>query len=266
MVKAMLRRIFPSWLWSFCCRVYYSVVLLAAELKWMFSRNKLDDPKTVPIIINNFNRLSDLKRLIDSLVSRGYENIHILDNDSSYPPLLEYYDNCPFDVIRLGKNHGFQAIWQSGVYERFKDSYYVYTDSDMEIDECCPDDFMAHFIGVFKRHPLCHKVGFGLRIDNLPDCYAHKEEVIRHESEFWEKEVESGVYDAVIDTTFALYRPYTKGASSPYKFMCRTGHPYLINHLPWHLDLSNLDEEEAYYANHIAKSSTHWSEVAKSEK
>ena len=86
--------------------------------------------------------------------------------------------------------------------------------------------------------------------------------MLRNEAEFWENEVEPGVFDAVSDTTFALYRPFTKGASSPYKFMCRTGAPYMMRHLPWYLDLDNLDEEERYYSDHVIQS-THWSKTAK---
>ena len=52
----------------------------------------IPDAKQIPIVINNFNRLGYLKRLIASLESRGYKNIHIIDNNSTYPPLLEYYE------------------------------------------------------------------------------------------------------------------------------------------------------------------------------
>jgi len=260
--KSFIRKIIPASVWSFCCRVYYVFAIFMAELRYSFSGKKIEDPKKVPIIINNYNRLTDMKRLIASLESRGYDNIIIIDNNSTYPPLLDYYGTCRHEVIRLPKNYGFLSIWQSGVYERFKSSYYVFTDSDLEIVEDCPDDFMERFIGIMRRHPLCYKVGFGLCIDDIPDHYANKEAVLKNEAEFWEKEVEPGVYDAVTDTTFALYRPFTKGASSPYKFMCRTGAPYMMRHLPWYLDLDHLDEEERYYVDHVIQS-THWSRNSK---
>lgn len=40
----------------------------------------------IPVIINNFNRLTTLKQLTKALVDRGYTNIYILDNASTYPP------------------------------------------------------------------------------------------------------------------------------------------------------------------------------------
>ena len=77
------------------------------------SPSRFKSGKEIPIIINNFNRLSSLLRLIDALTSCGYTRIYILDNASTYPPLLSYYESCPFEVIRLGRNLGFKALWKS---------------------------------------------------------------------------------------------------------------------------------------------------------
>lgn len=61
----------------------------ASVLRLIYVKNI--DYKKTPIIINNFNRLSTTVQLIDALKQRGYNNIHILDNQSTYPPLLEFY-------------------------------------------------------------------------------------------------------------------------------------------------------------------------------
>lgn len=211
----------------------------------------------VPIIINNFNRLNFLCKLIDSLEIRGYSNIYIIDNASTYPPLLEYYKTCPYNIYRLNKNVGFKAIWETGIYEQFKNDYYVYTDSDMQIDEACPNDFIEHFVTILKKYPTCQKVGFGIRIDDLPDSYVNKKKVIEWERQFWQKEVRPGLFRASVDTTFALYRPYCRGEANVYQKVYRTGAPYLIKHLPWY-DLKDATDEEEYYLSTIA-TSTHWS-------
>ena len=239
-------------------KYYHMSIILFNKLRWLILGRRLVNSKDIPIIINNFNRLTYLKSLINSLTSRGYHNIYILDNKSTYPPLLDYYKTCPFTVGNLG----YKALWISGIFNRFKDSYYVYTDSDMEISAECPDDFMQHFLDILERYPLTQKVGFGLRIDDLPDHFINKEKVIEHESQFWAKEVKKGIYRADIDTTFALYRPYCKGVANKYVEAYRTGFPYLINHLPWYVDTNNMSEEECYYVNHIAQS-THWSKTSR---
>ena len=85
--------------------------------------SKISDAHDIPIIINNYNRLTMLKKLIDSLTSRGYTNIVILDNQSAYPPLLEWYAKCQFEVIRLPKNYGFKALWK---YAPLLNSFWSY--------------------------------------------------------------------------------------------------------------------------------------------
>ena len=234
---------------------YYRIENLVCRTRYR-SKNKIN-PFDVPIIINNYNRLSYLLSLINSLEIRGYKNIYIIDNDSTYPPLLEFYDKCKYKVFRLNKNIGFCSIWKTNIYSRFKHSYYVYTDSDMEIHKDCPDDFMEYFIKILNKYPLCQKVGFGIKIDDIPDCYKMKDEVIEHEKKFWIKKLDDNLFDATIDTTFALYRPYSKGPANVLRLNIRTGFPYLIKHLPWYVDSTNLSAEEKYYINNTRKS-TFW--------
>lgn len=47
--------------------------------------------KNIPIIIISFNQYFYLKQLVDFLIQNKYTNIVIVDNNSSYPPLLKYF-------------------------------------------------------------------------------------------------------------------------------------------------------------------------------
>ena len=223
---------------------------------WKLTDGTVPNPYSIPIIINNFNRLDSLAKLITSLEERGYRNIVILDNDSTYPPLLDFYKKTPYEVIYLHENIGFLALWKTDVYKRFKKSFYVYTDSDIILDEQCPNDFMSFFLSVLLKKSACMKVGFGIRIDNLPDCYREKESVISWERQYWTNRVDKYLFRARVDTTFALYRPYCKGGSSPH-LVFRTDFPFVIQHLPWYQDTNNLSEEEKYYISH-SKKATFW--------
>lgn len=229
-------------------------------LKEKISHSKITDEKEVPIIINNFNRLDTLKRLIESLANRGYSNIYIIDNNSTYPPLLDYYKVCPYTVFRLKENLGFKALWKSGLNKRFCNDYYIYTDSDVVPADYCPNNFIAHFLKILKERPFARKVGFSLRIDNLPDSYRNKAKVIEWESQFYKHPVNDQLYRAPIDTTFALYRPYAGLSRSRYVEAYRTAYPYQAEHLPWYVDTDNLPEEEKYYITHCAQK-TEWSEI-----
>jgi hypothetical protein len=217
----------------------------------------------IPVVINNFNRLSSLRQLTKFLEDCGFKNIIILDNNSTYPPLLEYYERSNNKVIRCGHNYGHLALWKSGLYDQIKWNYFVYTDSDvLPIDEC-PKNFIEHFKSILDKEWRLDKVGFGIKIDDLPDSFSLKNEVVEYESNYWKKEVMPNVYEAPIDTTFALYKPLTnlKSGHSHTLKSFRIGSPYLIRHLPWYVDSECLSDEEKYYMQTSNKSSSlasHW--------
>lgn len=80
--------------------------------------------KEIPFIINNFNLLTTLIQLTESLTSRVYTRIFILDNASTYPPLLDYYQTSPSTVFRLKENLGFKALWKSELKRKSCNDYY----------------------------------------------------------------------------------------------------------------------------------------------
>lgn len=221
---------------------------------------KVQDFRTIPIIINNFNRLTFLTMLIDALESRGYKNIYIIDNASTYPPLMDYYDKTPYTVFRLKENIGYLSLWETGIYKQFRNRYFVYTDSDVVPVDECPDDFLNCFLSLMRKYPRAMKVGFSLKIDDLPDTFGKKEQVIAWESRFWTRPLEKDVYKAAIDTTFALYRPNVRGGAYFHDFMIRTGGVLVARHMPWYNDDTNHTEEEHYYVAHT-KTSTHWTRL-----
>ena len=211
-------------------------------LEWSIVK-KPTDYKKIPIIINNYNRLSTLKQLIKDLEERGYTNIHIIDNKSSYPPLLDYYGTCPYKVYRLKKNIGFKALWKSNLWFKFLRGYYCYTDSDLSLVKECPDDFLEKFYGLLTKYPEVFKVGFSLKIDDLPASYEKKQDVINWESKFYTIEKEKNIYIAPIDTTFALYRPFSRrGKRDGSVEILRVGFPYQCKHMPWYVDSGNVPE------------------------
>lgn len=217
----------------------------------------LEHYKNIPIIINNCNRFTYLKRMVSWLQRSGYTNLIVLDNQSTYEPLLQYYKSSGLNVIYLTRNYGHLALWHSGIYKRYYKSYYVYTDPDLEGIETCPDDFVKHFIQLLHRYPGVEKAGFGLKIDDLPDTYARKTEVVEWEKKFWTRQVEKDVFDAALDTTFAVYKPYTNGAIWVQNAL-RTGGNYVVRHLPWYENSAEPDAENLYYLENMKKGASHW--------
>lgn len=215
------------------------------------------DAKHIPIIINNRNRLTYLKQLIAFLENHDYKNIYIIDNASTFPDLLNYYTECPYKVFRLNKNMGYLALWKTTIYKQFIKNYYVYTDPDILPIEDCPDDFLEVFRKAMLLDKDLYKVGFSLKIDDLPDTYAYKNEVIAWESQFHNERVSPLFYKADIDTTFALYRPWFKGGSNQNMKMYRSAAPYSARHLPWYIDLNNMSLEDRFYKNN-STTITYW--------
>ena len=194
---------------------------------------------SIPIILNNFNRLSTTKKLADDLYSLGYTNIYILDNNSTYPPLLEWYKECPYKVEMLGKNMGQLAIYNSDYINKFN-GWVAYSDSDIELNENCPSGFIETMIqGADKHNRL--KAGLALRIDDLPTT-RYGLYIKREEAKFWKTELEPDIYQADVDTTFSVIK-----VGQPFQYHAiRLAGNLTARHIPWYLDYENLSPEELY--------------------
>lgn len=212
--------------------------------------------RDVPIFINARDRLGVMKKLIDWLLNAGYRKLIILDNNSTYPPLLEYYSALERDsrlkIIRLGKNLGYRALWLSGVLETLKIATpYVYTDPDILPIEACPKDFIKRLIKILDSNHEIRKVGLGLVYDDI--TFFDRERIQNFEANFYANtRVGDNLYSAQVDTTFALYsnvRHYNL------RFSLRTTGDLQAYHLSWYFDYDNLPADEKYYTEHADKNS-----------
>ena len=232
--------------------VYYTVLSVLIYIKGRIygSKYNTDTANQIPIIINNRNRLEYLLQLIKFLEKSNCLNIIILDNNSSYPPLMDYYDKCPYRVVRLKQNIGYMALENCDLWPKIKNDYFVYTDPDVVPINDCPHDFMKIFFDCLNENNLCMKVGFSLKIDDLPDCYSQKNKVIEWESQFYKNKLDNGFYIAKIDTTFALHRPWSNISHKGLYKHFRSETPYEARHLPWYEDSFNPTKENAFYKDH----------------
>ena len=76
------------------------------------------------------------------------------------------------------------------------------------------------------------------------------------EQQFWKTELRPNIFEAGVDTTFALYKPgsynYTLHPS------IRLGEPHVARHMPWYSDPSKLSDEDAYYKLRANANITSW--------
>lgn len=217
------------------------------------------DIRNIPVIINNRNRYRYLLELIEWLESNGMQNIVILDNDSTYPPLLEYYETTAHKLIRTGKNGGPFAVWTTVELEPFLRDYYIYTDADVLPDKTAAFDSIALMYKRLRKDISIDKIGFALRIDNLPDNFKLKMVVIEWESQFWKEKLDDNFFRAKVDTTFALYAPYARGGGECKAL--RTNFPHVALHMPWYENSANPHPEDEYYRANSEPSNSHWTKL-----
>jgi hypothetical protein len=216
------------------------------------------DPKSIPVIIISFNQLTYLKQLVNWLTDNNFKKVVIVDNSSTYPPLLEYLKGIENKVTvhYMENNEGHLVFWKNKeLFKKYSKGYYVVTDADIVPIEDCPDNVMQLLITQLDRAYDRTKVGLSLKIDDIPEFYPNKKAVLIWEGQFWKSEIHPNSYKAEIDTTWALYRPGYKYKLKRFTKAWRTKPPYTARHGGWYIDADNLTEEQKYYiqtANHSA--------------
>lgn len=223
-------------------------------------RKQRKDPMSIPIIIISYNRVNDLKELVSFLLNRKHKNIIIIDNKSTYPPLLEYYKDIENKVTieYMDKNYGHLVFWhKEDLVNKYASAYYVITDSDIIPNTDLPNNYMNVLINTLDKYRKITKVGFALCIDNIPDSFSFRDKVIAWERKFWERKIEENLYEADIDTTFALYYPRYRYLYTSFYKAIRIANNFTAKHGGWYIDSKNLtDEDKFYYKN--ANDSNSW--------
>lgn len=220
-------------------------------------------PTSIPIVINNFNRLESLRILVDWVRSLdGETSIIILDNASTYPPVRAFYRTLKApneQVVRLGYNSGLEGI--ADVAQELRGfRRFVVTDPDLVPYPDTPRDILKRMDVLLDRYPQFTHVGASIEIRDLPPTYPLREEVEEWESQFWPPKaaaVGSDGWEAWVDTTFAMYRG-DADVRGLYTSM-RMDRPYTLRHVDWYLDPTCPTEEQKHYLA-VSKSVASWAE------
>lgn len=216
---------------------------------------------SIPIYINARNLVTPLRAMIDYLSHVPRALPIIVDNDSTWPELLDWYDyDCPVRFIRTGINGGPQACFRPGVmldHAKLGLPYYVVTDSDLDLSGVPLDvlDELEHGLEIHRDRAKC---GLSLIWDDIPAEHPFAESVKAWESQFWKDHLDGRFIAADIDTTFAMRRSCDPPAIQTGKSI-RTHRPYTARHLPWYLTPENITDEWKYYFKTAEASGLMWS-------
>lgn len=222
---------------------------------------------SIPVLINNFNRLELLQKQIDWLLSlEDKVSIIIIDNLSTYPPLLEYYENIKhpqIQVVYLNFNSWRKGAEYLGEKKLADFEKYIITDSDLLAFESTPSNLISHISKLMDKYPQYNHIGTSLEINDLPDYNPLKKKIIQHESQYWTpaaKVIDNEVSIALVDTTFAMYRNTSRVL--PTGPALRTLRPFTLKHVDWYLDPNQNSSEYQFYLD-SCKSFATWAHEAK---
>jgi len=210
--------------------------------------------RSIPVVINSFNQFTYLKNIIEKFINNGFCNIYVVDQGSSYPPLVEYLSlvNAKFPQvcpIYLHKNNGSRWFLEQSLHDMFASECVIFTDPDMIFDVLA-EDFISRLLHLSHKYQIA-KVGPALALVNVNDSsieFDGKRYSVREwESQFWANPIEDGVYSAGIDTTMCLFIKKYYSPNLFYKALRVAGDGFEVQHAPWMLnDRMPHDEREFY--------------------
>lgn len=216
----------------------------------------MDEIKNIPLIIPVFNQLTYTKNLINWFRWYYPENpIVIVDNNSSYKPLREWYDSQKIASVKLyDRNDCIRNL--DHVLDWWENSdYYIISDPDIMPHPNTPPNFLEIFKDAIDNKGF-HRAGFGLITDDLPEELNEREMILGNEKEllnqpipFYFNDKRYDGFKAPLDTTFCLYKKDNGGWSSPMNGNDWGNCLRLFKafHYGWYLRPDFINEEMDYY-------------------
>lgn len=215
--------------------------------------------KHIPAAIIGYNQVTYIKRMVKQL-EKYTKNIVIIDNNSSFNPLLDYYEKeYKYSLCRLRENHGYK-VHTGPVFNKILGRDYLVTDPDLLLNPDTPETLLEDLYNVSEYFKVS-KIGLALDIwegDFRDDIKFLGKSIFEWEKQFWTKKMiypinkSLGLYSAPIDTAFCFVRKYKN------ENCIRIAGKYMCKHLPWYNNYQNefLEGElETYLDGNI---STNW--------
>lgn len=217
--------------------------------------------KTLPVFINSFNQYHYLNQLVEFLLKSCFANIWIMDNQSTYPPLLDYYDKIVdatgrrVSVFYYSNNMGPHFFHQSGLFTSLWNYPHFYTDPDIIFPELSTN-FVTYFLNVSDHFKIA-KVAPALTLPEVEDMVEAKicmpetnqmpVSVREWESRFWVDKISENIFIAPVDTTFHLFNPKYFKLQQFYQGLRIAGKGFEAIHRPWFKSDQAPLEERAFY-------------------
>ena len=215
----------------------------------------------IPVLIPVFNNPTYTRTFVNQLKVLNVENIIILDNNSTYKPMLELLNDFENEhqVIRLGYNNGpHYALRDSEFYSNLP-NYFCLSDPDLELSPNLPENFIDVFVDISNQYKI-GKVGFALEVpkeEEFAQLYMNLDGKLWNmrewEMQFWENSIGKttdgyDLYLTTLDTTFALYNKIYFKPNDLYKSI-RVSGKFTAKHLGFYSQENIPKYELMYYRN-----------------
>lgn len=216
-----------------------------------------------PVYVPSFNNPTYVVKMLRQLFRYRFNNITIVDSGSNYSKMKDVLgkldSDCVCNVVRLSRNMGPRHIVKSCEFYDSLPELFCLTDPDIAFNENLPVDFMRQLTDLTDYFKI-GKAGFALSLKHRSrmkhDKYLNSKQmgpthIWEWESQFWRYKLGrlpdgSEVFDAPIDTTFALYN---KKYFKPDRFFdaVRVSGNFESEHTPWYQGSVLPAEEERVY-------------------
>lgn len=200
----------------------------------------------IPVIIIAYNQLTYIRNMVYQCLPLT-DKIYIIDNASTYEPLIDYYENeipklKSVELIRHPENGG-SHVWKKYLH-LFPDEYII-TDPDLLFNPKMPTNVISILSNLRKKFDVA-VVGLALDISNHHDftdarCSGHC--IYDFEMQYWKNKIQSEpeeIYEAKVATTFALHSRENDLELVPVntfnyrKKSLRVAGEFTCRHIPWY--------------------------------
>ena len=193
-------------------------------------------------------------------------DIIVVDNNSKFKPLLDYYENdFKYTLLRQKENFG-HKVYKKDFVQNIVGDVYILTDPDLQFNAKLPNGFIQTLIDISNYFKI-ERVGFALSCDGddfRTDLRFFGRTVKEFENGYWIERYHYPLdgnlqlYTAPIDTTFCLINKNFSGKCIrmfDYPYFIRVAGDYTCLHLPWYKNFQSKlmeGELEAYTQGNIS--------------
>ena len=211
--------------------------------------------KNMTVLIIGYNQYTYISSMVSQLIK--YTNdIVVIDNNSTYEPLLNYYqDGYNYSLLKMDKNYG-HKVYEEKFLNGIFGNIYIITDPDLELNKKIPSNFIENLIKISNNYKA-GRVGFAIEISSpeiRSDLTYAGMPLKLWESRFWQIKIKDNTYElynAPIDTTFCLINTIYNHVG----LSIRIAGNYTCKHLPWYINFHEkllYDEYTKYLENNIS--------------